>query len=86
MAIFTCVIMSYARRAHKLSVELKKANERIQDQEDKFKQQVSDLYRAIVISNLIEHDSAHKFKYYKGLFRTQYKGKTPIFSDDPDPQ
>ena len=81
--IASIAIAIYAFKSHDLAKEIKKANELKTKGDQEFREQVSDLYQAIVISNLIpihsgagadsvQHPSAIDF------FKRVYKGKTPI--------
>lgn len=69
-AIATCVIAYYAYENHRLTKKLMAKDEQHQ-------QEVNDLYRAIVISNLFcAGDSTHT---KKETFKSLYDGKTKIF-------
>lgn len=72
-ALATVVIAIYAHKSHRLCQQLKSG-------EDKFRQQTSDLYQAIVISNLLSGPSSTgAFEGAKNVFNSAYKGTTPIF-------
>lgn len=49
---------------------------KIQEREKEYRQQVSDLYHAMVVSNLLSTDSGIDTRF--DLFEKNYKGKTPI--------
>jgi hypothetical protein len=71
-AIATVVIAIYAFMSYRLASKIKA-------KDDEHRQQTTDLYQAIVISNLIGErpmvSGSEKIKYFKA----KYKGKTPIF-------
>jgi predicted PurR-regulated permease PerM len=69
-AIATGVIAYYATQSHKLA-------SKIQIRDDEFRQQIKDLYQAIVVSNVIEPSPGDTSKAIKH-FKEFYKGKTPI--------
>lgn len=81
-AVATCVIAFYSWRSFKLSEEIKRSNELKTTSDQEFRQQVSDLYQAIVISTLISGPSSYgAFGPAKDVFKSQYRGKTPIFKE-----
>jgi hypothetical protein len=82
MTLATVALATFAWQSNKLSKEIKRAND-LKEAEDKgFKQQVSDLYQAIVISTLISGPSSYgAFGSAKDLFKSQYGGKTPVFKE-----
>ena len=70
-ALATAVIAYHAVATHVL-------NQKAQSRDKEFHQQISDLYQAIVISNVIHPEQGYTsdaLKRFKGF----YKGKTPIF-------
>jgi len=80
-ALATGVIAWYAIANHKLT-------SKIQSRDDEFRQQISDLYKAIVISNLMGSfklddlsDGRERLREAIELFAREYQkiGKTPIF-------
>ena len=83
-AAATVAIAIYAIKSHKLAnknyqlaQEIKKANELKTQSDDEYRQQVSDLYKAIVISNIVANRPKpidHFKEYYK-----QAGGKIKIF-------
>jgi len=82
-AIATTAISIYAGKSHtladknyQLAQEIKKANELRVKVDDEFRQQVSDLYTAMVISNIYSSDSGLDDRIHK--FEEAYKGKVPI--------
>lgn len=48
----------------------------INQRDDEFRQQLSDLYYAMVLSNLLSSDSGLEKRFI--LFKQNYQGKTPI--------
>lgn len=89
-AIATGVIAIYAIKSHSLAdknyqlgQEIKKANELKTKSDDEFRQQVSDLYKAIVVSNLLSPTSDILRAIKK--FNQAYKlagGKLQIFEHE----
>ena len=77
-ALAAACIAIYAIISHRLSKEIKESNERKEKGDEEFRQQVSDLYEAIVISNSIGSTSGETSKRI-GFFKEHYKGKTPVF-------
>lgn len=74
-ALATIVIAIYAWKSHSLASTL---NER----DDEFREQVSDLYKAIVISSMVANPGAGMADTMTGrikLFREHYDGTTKIF-------
>jgi len=57
----------------------------IQSREDEFRQQVSDLYKAITISNLMRREQTsdvfieENMRLFNKTYKEKAKGKTPIF-------
>lgn len=82
-AFVTCFIALYAVKAHNLSYQIKKLNEKNDLREQEFKKQLKELYKAIVISNIpcagaSTEDKLRQFvKYFKE--RDNYFDK--IFDD-----
>jgi len=76
-AIATAVIAVYAWQSHKL---LKQINQK----DLEFRQQVKDLYQAIVLSNLMntvgKTGAMGSIGGVISEFSTYYKGETPIFT------
>jgi hypothetical protein len=77
-AIATGVIALYAVKSHKLAdknyqlvQEIKKANELKTKSDDEFHQDLSDLYTAMVISNIYSSDSGleERIKYFKKAYK-----------------
>lgn len=87
-ALATFVIALYAVKAHSLSCQIKKLNEKNDLREQEFKKQLKELYKAIVISNIpcagaSTEDKLNQFvKYFKE--RDNYFDK--IFDDDQSNQ
>ena len=52
------------------------------DREEAFREQLSDLYQALVIATLISATSTGTVARAIAQFRNQYKGTTPIFEED----
>jgi nitric oxide reductase large subunit len=84
-ATATAAIAFYAIKSHKLAdrsyqlaQEIKSASELKTKSDDEFRQQVSDLYKAIVISNILVSKLPGKIDYFKKLYK-QAGGKTKIF-------
>jgi single-stranded DNA-specific DHH superfamily exonuclease len=87
-AIATAAIALYAIKSHKLAdrnyqlaQEIKKANELRTKSEDEFRQQVSDLYKAIVVSTIIGSRAGlpRVISIFKEYYHKQAGGKTKIF-------
>ena len=71
-----------SKKSYALAQEIKRSNDRIQEREDNFKQEVTDLYKAIVISNLfIGRSNGEVVKDTIEHFNKMYDGKTPIFKE-----
>ena len=68
-AMATAVIAWYAVTSNKLS-------SKISLRDDEFRHHVSDLYHAMVISNLLSSDSGLDKRF--NLFKQNYQGETPI--------
>lgn len=68
----TCVIAYYALENHRLTKSLI-------SKDDEFKQELRDLYKAIVVSNLCKATSDADIK--KREFESMYDGKTPILKE-----
>ena len=81
--IATVVIAAYAWRSYELSRQIKIANELKTQTDQEFRQQVNDLYRAIVISNILSGQATHMdFESLIRDFKSKYKAKTPIFEEE----
>ena len=73
-ALAAGVIAYYAYTSHELACAIKTG-------EDEFRQQVSDLYKAIVVSNLLSGpESFHQIDDSIQRFSEKYTGTTPIFN------
>ncbi len=82
MAIATACLALFAYQSNRLAKEIKRTNDLRVAEDKEFRQQVSDLYQAIVISTLISGPSSYgAFGQAKDVFKSQYRGKTPIFKD-----
>ena len=77
-AVATAVIAWYTIVSYKLSRNIVLKDVEYQEQIDEYRQQVSDLFQAIAISNLI--DDLHT-RENKRLFKENYTGETKIFGD-----
>lgn len=84
-AVATCVIAIYSLLSFKLSQELKRANEIKTAGDQEFREQVRDLYQAIVIATLISGPSGYELDGNRvlGKFSSLYNGKTEIFKKKP---
>ena len=76
ITIATVVIAFFAIASYRLA-------SKIQERDEEHRQQISDLYQAIVISNFISNlDRAEGYSSIENMkreFKMEYKGKTPIF-------
>lgn len=82
MAIATVFLAIFAYQSNKLAQEIKRTNDLKDAGDAEFKQQLSDLYQAIVISTLLSGPSSYgSLKQAIGAFKTQYGGKTQIFKE-----
>lgn len=88
-AIATAVIAFYAvtnnnlaKKNYQLAVEINSANELREKSEDEFRQYISDLYKAIVISNLTRspNDLPKALEHFNTLYK-EAGGKTKIFEE-----
>ena len=78
--IATAFIACYGRRSHQLTLQLKATEEQRSKREEEFRQQLSDLYQAIVIATLLSGNSnLGALVEAKLAFEGLYKGKTKIF-------
>jgi hypothetical protein len=79
-ALATCVIAVYSCFSWKLTVEMKRANDLKDKADQEFKEQVSDLYRAIVVATILSGPSSYgSLDQATSAFNAQYAGKTKIF-------
>ena len=76
LAIYANKSNDLAENNYQLAKEIKFAYELKNKGDDAFRQQLSDLYEAITISNLMSSDSGLDRRI--SLFMRTYKGKTPI--------
>lgn len=82
MAIATIFLAISAYQSNKLAKEIKRANDLRREEDKEFKQQISDLYQAIVISNVVSTSGMiGNFKVVIDAFKAFYKGKTVIFKE-----
>jgi len=88
-AIATAAIAYYAitnhnlaKKNYQLAVEINSANELRAKSEDEFRQYISDLYKAIVISNLARspNDLPTALEHFNTLYK-EAGGKTKIFEE-----
>lgn len=78
-ALATGVIAYYAWRSHQISEAIMKLTQRQDDEEKEFKQQIKDLYQAIVVSNIVGTPHGANSREPIKAFNTLYKGNTKIF-------
>ncbi len=79
-ALATVMIWVYARKSHQLAQALKQTEEARARRDDEFREQLSDLYQAIVIATVLSGPSSFgQFHNSVEVFNQQYTGKTPIF-------
>jgi hypothetical protein len=77
LTILSMWLTALATIAIAVSVGLSyKLASKIQSRDEDFRNQISDLYGAIILSNLLSSDSGKEER--KKLFIEAYKGKTPI--------
>ncbi len=82
MAMATVSLAFFAYQSNRLAKEIKRTNDLREAEDREFRQQVSDLYQAIVVSTLISGPSSYgTFGQAKDVFKSQYRGKTSIFKD-----
>lgn len=77
----TGVIAIYAAKAHNLSIQIKILNEKNNEREEKFKNQLKELYKAIVISNFpcSGASTTEKLRDFKEHFKDRDKYFDGIF-------
>ena len=88
-AVAVAAIAFYAIQTHKLAgknyqllLEINSANELKARRDDELREEMSDVCKAIVISNLISPEygvDSDKWEKAVTLFKSLYKGKTAIF-------
>jgi len=78
-AVATGVIAYYAWRSHQISEAIIKLTQKRDDDEIEFKQQVKDLYQAIVVSNIVGTPHGANSNEPIAAFKKLYKGNTKIF-------
>src|SRR3989338_6704211 len=77
--IATAVIAYYAWRSHKISEAIIKLTQKRDDDEKEFKQQIKDLYQAIVVSNIVlGPEGVNPCESSIQAFKRLYKGNTKI--------
>jgi hypothetical protein len=80
MAIATVFLAIFTWQSNKLTREIKRTNDLNEAEDKEFKQRVSDLYQAIVISNIVTAPGMPgQIKGVIDTFKAHYKGKTVIF-------
>jgi len=82
MAAATVALAIFAWQSNKLSKEIKRTNDLRETEDKEFKQQVTDLYQAIVVAEIIS--TPNMIGQYDAIikaFKSHYKGKTPIFKE-----
>lgn len=81
-SIATCIIALYSWRSYELTKEMKRANDLKEKADQAFKQQVKDLYQAIVVATIISTPNmVGQYSTVINTFKAHYKGNTPIFED-----
>mgnify|MGYP001582180400 CR=1 FL=1 len=87
-AVATCVIALYAVKAHNLSCQIKKLNEKSDLREQEFKKQLKELYKAIVISNIpcAGASTEDKLKQFVEYFKKRDNYFDKIFDEDQNIQ
>ena len=75
----TGVIAYYAWRSHQISKDIIELTKRRDEDEKEFKQQVKDLYQAIVVSNIVGTPHGANSSEPIAAFKKLYKGDTKIF-------
>lgn len=81
-ALATGVIAYYSWCSHRLAISLRNMDEARTSKDQEFRQQLSDLYQALVIANLLGGQSIKEAR--RALveeFKKMYKGNTPIHLD-----
>ncbi len=81
-ALATVAIAYYSWCSYKLAMSLNSMEKSREEKEQEFRQQLSDLYQALVIANLLGGQSIKEAR--KALveeFKKMYKGTTPIHLD-----
>ena len=81
-AIATAMIAYYAIKSHGLSEEIKSANELRAKRDDEFREQISDLYKAIVFSNIVggQSEFLSAVRHFNALYR-EASWKTKIIGE-----
>jgi len=76
------VVAYYARGSHNLAKEIKSTNELKARSDDEFREQISDLYKAIVFSNIVggQSDFHLAVKHFNVLYR-EASWKTKIIEE-----
>lgn len=82
IACATAVIAYYAWRSHQLSKSIIELTNKRDNDEKEFKQQIKDLYEAIVISNLIGTPHGADSRAPFMAFKRRYTGSTKIFDEE----
>ena len=80
MTVATVFLAIFAFQSNKLSKEIKRMSDLREVEDAQYKQQISDLYQAIVISTLLSGPSSYgAFGQARDAFNSLYKGGTSIF-------
>ena len=80
MAIATVCLAIFACQSNKLAMELKRTNDLKEIEDKEFKQQISDLYQAMVVAMIVDTaQGANRTQAVINCFKQYYKGKTIIF-------
>ena len=79
-AVATMAIAIFTWCSYCISQQIKRATEDQSKREEEFKNQIKDLYQAIVISNVLSGPSSYgALTQAIDAFKSQYKGKFKIF-------
>ena len=81
IAFYAIQIHNLAGRNYQLFLEINSANELKARRDDELREQMRDLYKAVVISNLINPEygvDSDEWEKAVTLFKSLYKGKTAI--------
>ena len=86
IAIYAGKSHTLANKNYQLAQEIKKANELRTESDMEFRQQLSDLYKAIVISNLMIDRIKDTYvdaniTNFTNIYQKRAKGKTTIFEE-----
>ena len=82
IAFYAIQIHNLAGKNYQLLLEINSANELKARRDDELREHMSDLYKAVVISNLVNPEygvDSDEWEKAVALFKRLYKGKTAIF-------